>query len=112
MLTAEALVSHVSQGRDIEVRRTETYRIVLIKSHYQKEPLQSHKGIWRGDELLNGELFYNLKEARIIIESWRRNYNGIRPHTLLGYEAPAPKVLVQASPRGRLRPMARLRRPR
>ena len=28
-------------------------------------------------ELLNGELFYSLKEARIIIESWRRHYNGI-----------------------------------
>ena len=46
------------------------------------------------DELLNGELFYSLKEARIIIESWRRHYNGIRPHSSLGYKAPAPEVFV------------------
>ena len=30
------------------------------------------------DELLNGEIFYNLKEAKIIIEVWRRRYNTIR----------------------------------
>jgi len=46
------------------------------------------------DELLNGEIFYSLKEARIIIESWRRHYNGIRPHSSLGYKAPAPEVWV------------------
>jgi putative transposase len=27
------------------------------------------------DELLNGEIFYTLREAQIIIESWRRRYN-------------------------------------
>jgi putative transposase len=46
------------------------------------------------DELLNGEIFYTLKEARIIIESWRRHYNSIRPHASLGYKAPAPEVFV------------------
>jgi len=46
------------------------------------------------DELLNGEIFYTLKEARIIIESWRRHYNNIRPHASLGYKAPAPEVFV------------------
>jgi putative transposase len=46
------------------------------------------------DELLNGELFYSLKEAKIIIESWRRHYNGVRPHTSLGYRSPAPEVYV------------------
>lgn len=46
------------------------------------------------DELLNGEIFYSLKEARIIIESWRRHYNGIRPHSSLGYKAPAPEVFI------------------
>jgi len=44
------------------------------------------------DELLNGELFYTLKEAKIIIESWRRHYNGVRPHTSLGYRPPAPEA--------------------
>jgi len=32
------------------------------------------------DELLNGEIFYTLKEAKIIIERWRRHYNTIRQH--------------------------------
>lgn len=46
------------------------------------------------DELLNGEIFYSLAEARIIIESWRRHYNGVRPHASLGYRAPAPEVMI------------------
>ena len=46
------------------------------------------------DELLNGELFYSLREARIVIESWRRHYNGVRPHASLGYKPPAPDVWI------------------
>ena len=48
------------------------------------------------DELLNGELFYSLREAQIIIESWRRHYNTVRPHASLGYRPPAPEVFVPA----------------
>ena len=36
------------------------------------------------DELLNGEIFYTLREAQILIERWRREYNTIRPHSALG----------------------------
>jgi transposase InsO family protein len=39
------------------------------------------------DELLNGEIFYTLREAQIVIESWRRHYNAIRPHTSLGFRS-------------------------
>ena len=46
------------------------------------------------DELLNGEIFYTLKEAKIVIEAWRRHYNTVRPHSSLGYRPPAPEVLV------------------
>ena len=42
------------------------------------------------DELLNGEIFYSLKEAQIIIEQWRQHYNTRRPHSSLGYRPPAP----------------------
>jgi putative transposase len=42
------------------------------------------------DELLNGELFYTLKEAQTIIEDWRNHYNHVRPHSALGYKPPAP----------------------
>src|SRR5215831_5672782 len=48
------------------------------------------------DELLNGEIFYTLREAQIIIESWRRHYNTIRPHASIGYKPPAPEVFVPA----------------
>jgi transposase InsO family protein len=44
------------------------------------------------DELLNGEIFYSLKEARIVIEQWRKHYNTIRPHSSLGYRPPAPQT--------------------
>ncbi len=46
------------------------------------------------DELLNGEIFYTLQEAKIIIEAWRRHYNTIRPHSSLGYVPPAPEVVL------------------
>ena len=48
------------------------------------------------DELLNGEIFYTLKEAQIVVESWRHHYNTVRPHASLGYRPPAPEVFVPA----------------
>ena len=50
------------------------------------------------DELLNGEIFYSLKEARIVIEQWRRHYNTVRPHSSLGYRPPAPQALSPFPP--------------
>jgi transposase InsO family protein len=44
------------------------------------------------DELLNGEIFYSLYEAQVVIENWRREYNSIRPHSSLGDKPPAPAV--------------------
>ena len=49
------------------------------------------------DELLNGEIFYTLKEAWVLIESWRRHYNAARPHGSLGYRPPAPETVVLPS---------------
>ena len=46
------------------------------------------------DELLNGEVFYTLREVQILIEMWHRRYNNIRPHSSLGYRPPAPKALI------------------
>ncbi len=48
------------------------------------------------DELLKGEIFYTLREAHIVIESWRRHHNTVRPHASLGYKPPAPEVFVPA----------------
>ena len=50
------------------------------------------------DELLNGEIFYTLQEAKVIIENWRRHYNTIRPHSSLGYRPPAPEAFMPARP--------------
>ncbi len=49
------------------------------------------------DELLNGEIFYTLKEAKVLIEQWRRHYNTIRPHSALGYRPPAPETVLPAA---------------
>ncbi len=46
------------------------------------------------DELLNGEIFNNLKEAEILIEQWRKEYNGFRPHSALNYQPPAPSAVL------------------
>jgi len=46
------------------------------------------------DELLNGESFYSLREAQIIIEKWRNHYKTKRPHSALGYRPPAPEAIV------------------
>ncbi|WP_240475102.1 integrase core domain-containing protein, partial [Terasakiella pusilla] len=46
------------------------------------------------NELLNGEIFYTLQEAKVLIERWRQFYNEVRPHSSLGYKPPAPKTLL------------------
>lgn len=43
--------------------------------------------------LLDGEIFYSLFEAKVIIERWRRHYNEVRPHSALGGRPPcAPET--------------------
>jgi transposase InsO family protein len=46
------------------------------------------------DEVLNREIFYTLREAQLIIEKWRQEYNTFRPHSSLGYRPPAPEVVL------------------
>jgi len=45
------------------------------------------------DELLNGEDFYTLKEAQVLIEQWRRHHNTVGPHSSLCYRPPAPETI-------------------
>jgi len=61
-------------------------------SPWENGYVESFNGKLR-DELLNGEIFYTLAEAKIVIEQWRRHYNTVRPHSSLGYKPPAPEVL-------------------
>ena len=48
------------------------------------------------DELLNVELFNDLREAKVLIEQWRKHFNTVRPHTSLGYQPPAPETIAPA----------------
>ena len=49
------------------------------------------------DEFLNGEIFYSMKEIRVLAERWRVHYNTIRPHSSLAYRPPAPEAWVAKS---------------
>jgi len=61
-------------------------------SPWENGYIESFNGKFR-DELLNGEIFTTLLEARVLIENWRREYNHIRPHSSLGYRPPAPQTI-------------------
>jgi len=45
------------------------------------------------DELLNGEVFSSVPEAKVLTDAWRQHYNHHRPHSALGYRPPAPVVI-------------------
>ena len=62
---------------------------------------ESFNGTFR-DNLLDGEIFYSLKEAQIIVGEWVKQMtkgnpfrdNHVRPHSALGYRPPAPQTQV------------------
>jgi len=60
-------------------------------SPWENGYIESFNGKMR-DELLNREIFYTLREAQILTERWRKEYNHIRPHSSLGYRSPAPQA--------------------
>ena len=60
-------------------------------SPWENGYVESFIGKFR-DELLNGEVFDTLLEARVVTEAWRRDYNHHRPHSSLGYRPPAPEA--------------------
>jgi transposase InsO family protein len=46
------------------------------------------------DELPEAEQFSTLHEAQVPVERWRRHYNTVRQHSLLGYRPPAPETML------------------
>ncbi len=62
-------------------------------SPWENGYIESFNGKLR-DELLNGEIFTTLMEAKVLIERWRREYNQVRPHSSLGYRSPAPETII------------------
>ena len=73
--------------RDIQVKSA----YITPGSPWENGYNERFNGILR-NELLNGEVFYNLKEAEVLLENYKMIYNEIRPHSSLGYHPPAPKV--------------------
>jgi transposase InsO family protein len=67
---------------------------------------ESFNGKFR-DECLNGEIFYSLKEAQVVIEQWRVQYNTVRPHSSLGYRPPAPEANLPKQGHGDMENAAR-----
>jgi transposase InsO family protein len=57
-------------------------------SPWENGYIESFNGKFR-DDVLNRELFHSVKEAKVIVESWRLEYNNHRPHSGLGYMTPA-----------------------
>ena len=49
------------------------------------------------DNLLNGEIFYGVKEAQILVDRWVKHYNTERPHSAIGYKPPAPEIIIKQS---------------
>jgi len=62
-------------------------------SPWENGYIESFNGKLR-DELLNGEIFETLLEAKVLIEGWRQEYNQVRPHSALGYRPPAPEAIA------------------
>lgn len=62
-------------------------------SPWENGYVESFNGKLR-DELLRGEIFYTLTEAKVLIEAWRTHYNTKRPHSALGYRPPAPETIA------------------
>jgi putative transposase len=61
---------------------------IAKSSPWENGYVESFNGKFR-DELLNGELFLGLADARWVIDRWRLDYNHRRPHSALGYQTPA-----------------------
>jgi len=57
-------------------------------SPWENGYIESFNGKFR-DEILNREVFYSVKEAKVVVEDWRLDYNNHRPHSSLGYMTPA-----------------------
>jgi len=70
-------------------------KILFIEpgSPWENGYIESFNGKLR-DKLLNREIFTTLEEAKVLIQQWRREYNGVRPHSSLGYRPPAPETIL------------------
>jgi hypothetical protein len=68
---------------------------ISIRSHRRRgvRTAEAKKLRSSAEEVLKREIFFTLREAQVLIEQWRREYNTIRPHSSLGYRPPAPEAI-------------------
>jgi len=64
-------------------------------SPWEKGYIESFNGKSRDELLNNEEIFTTLLEPQVLIESWRRDYNQIRPHSALSYRPPTPEAIIR-----------------
>ena len=77
-------------------------------SPWENGYIESFNGKLR-DGVLDREVFYSVKEAKVLVESWRLEYNNRRPHSSLGYMTPAvfaASCIASASPTAQLQQYA------
>lgn len=60
---------------------------------WQNGKNESFNGRFR-DECLDTERFASRREARVVIEQWRKEYNGERPHSGIRYLTPSEKRIA------------------
>ena len=79
-LTSNAILTWADQSRVV-------WHYIAPGKPMQNAFIESFNGRLR-DELLNETLFTSLPQARVALGCWRADYNGIRPHSQLGWKTP------------------------
>ena len=92
------------QGRAKPSLHIGSHRSVCTEAVAPRIQLDGHRKVGMAEgfllgELLNGEIFYTLRKAQVIIVRWRYEYNTFRPHSSLGYRPPAPEAVQWPWPR-------------
>ena len=65
----------------------QSWKYIAPGKPYQNGSIESFNGKLR-DECLNENWFLSLKDAKMLIEAWRSEYNNERPHSALGGKTP------------------------
>ena len=86
---------HVDNGPEFVCRAVRSWcekHHILLRYIEPGRPMQNgHIESFNGrlrDECLNANWFLNLASTRLDLESWRNDYNRVRPHSALGYSTP------------------------
>ena len=67
-----------------------------MRQHGKQQAPQNVEETGQGHSASTRRQFSAEEKIRIVLESWRRHYNAVRPHASLGYKPPASEVFVPA----------------